>query len=68
MTEDYDDIDRLIDTDPIALGQRCRDAETLLAKVRELAERFQPNGFGTVDAEYGEIASLLDLLIQGTAS
>ncbi len=36
---DYDEIDRLIDLDPIALGQRCRRAERELEHLRvRLAE------------------------------
>ena len=50
---DYDDIDVVIDTDPIALGQRCRDAEAkgerLLAGLREIREVEVFNGTHHLD-------------------
>lgn len=35
---DYDDIDRLVDTDPIALGVRCRDAEAKVARLEAVLD------------------------------
>lgn len=46
-----------------AVVAAVRDADTL-HHARRLAQRLQPNGLGTVDAEYGEVAALLDLLSQ----
>lgn len=39
MGSDYDEIARLIDTDPIALGERCRKAEADRDAARDLAFR-----------------------------
>lgn len=39
LNDDYDDIDLLIDTDPIALGERCRKAEAQVRRLRETLDR-----------------------------
>jgi len=39
MGSDYDGIDALIDSDPIALGERCRKAEAALWAARDMAFR-----------------------------
>jgi hypothetical protein len=53
-TEDYDEIDILIDTDPIALGERCRRAEALLEDQREGA------------AQSGRLGEGLKILVCGS--
>lgn len=39
LSEDYGEIDLLIDTDPIALGQRCRRAEAEVKHLRDTLNR-----------------------------
>jgi hypothetical protein len=38
-SDDYDEIDQLIDTDPIALGERCRRAEAENERLRAAIRR-----------------------------
>jgi hypothetical protein len=45
--------------------EHCGPATDTLRQARELAQRLQPNGRGTVSADYGELAALLDLLVDG---
>lgn len=48
---DYDDIDCLLDTDPIALGERCRDAEAEVAGLRRDVDHWRANHDDQVEAK-----------------
>jgi hypothetical protein len=39
VSADYDEIDVLIDTDPITLGERCRRAERAVRKTERLLQQ-----------------------------
>jgi len=45
LNEDYDEIDLLIDTDPIALGKRCRQAEAVASHYERTGRDLAALGF-----------------------